>query len=208
MRPVITYPTSPAVSDSTGTVACSIASVNQSPGPIPVTDTFGGDQYYKTASASSTVNLPEGTKLVINPTTGTYSGPTTLLNGTLQLAGAGTLLNTSLLDIRGGGLTLNNSDDNAAADNTITPADVTRNAATIANVRLWDPSKSITGQIKAAETLAHIFDVKITRTADLDRELKGKTEEEVDYVINRVAETVTSLRELAFEARESKLEKK
>jgi len=34
------------------------------------------------------------------------------------------------------------------------------------------------------------------------------TEEEVDYVINRVAETVTSLRELAFEARESKLEKK
>src|SRR5205807_2279823 len=66
-----------------GTVACSIASVNQSPGPIPVTDTFGGDQYYKTASASSTVNLPEGTKLVINPTTGTYSGPTTL-SGTLD----------------------------------------------------------------------------------------------------------------------------
>jgi hypothetical protein len=71
------------VTDSTGTAACSIASVNQSPGPIPVTDTFASDGHYKTASASSTVNLPEGTALVINPTSGTYSGPTTL-SGTLE----------------------------------------------------------------------------------------------------------------------------
>ena len=34
------------------------------------------------------------------------------------------------------------------------------------------------------------------------------TEEEVDYVINRVVETVTSLRELSFQDRDSKLERK
>ena len=72
-----------AQTDSTGTAQCSIASVNQAPGPIPVSDTFAGDVYYKTASASSTVNLPEGTQLVIsNPTTNTYNGQSTL-TGTL-----------------------------------------------------------------------------------------------------------------------------
>ena len=59
-----------AVTDATGTAACTIASVSQAPGPIPVTDTFAGDAYYQTASASSTVNLPEGTQLTVNPTTG------------------------------------------------------------------------------------------------------------------------------------------
>ena len=59
-----------AVTDGTGTAACSIASVNQSPGPIPVVASFAGDAYYQTASAASTVNLPEGTQLTINPTTG------------------------------------------------------------------------------------------------------------------------------------------
>jgi hypothetical protein len=70
------------VTDTTGTAACSISSVSQAPGPIPVTDTFAGDGYYQTASAASTVNLPEGTKLTINPTTGVYNGSTPL-SGTL-----------------------------------------------------------------------------------------------------------------------------
>ncbi len=74
-----------AVTDPTGTAACSIASVNQAPGPIPVTDTFAGDAYYQTASASSTVNLPEGTQLTVNPTTGVYDGSTPI---------SGTLVNT------------------------------------------------------------------------------------------------------------------
>ena len=52
--------------------------MNQSPGPIPVTDTFAGDAYYQTASASSTVNLPEGTQVSVTPTTGTYGGSTTV----------------------------------------------------------------------------------------------------------------------------------
>jgi hypothetical protein len=65
-----------AVTDNTGTAACSISSVSQAPGPIPVTDTFAGDAYYQTASAASTVNLPEGTQLTINPTTGVYNGST------------------------------------------------------------------------------------------------------------------------------------
>jgi hypothetical protein len=67
-----------ATTDGTGTASCSILSVNQSPGPIPVTDTFLGDPYYQTASASSTVNLPEGTQVSVTPTTGTYNGSTTV----------------------------------------------------------------------------------------------------------------------------------
>ena len=57
--------------------------------------------------------------------------------------------------------------------------------------RLWElaqlapdkTSNSITGQIKAAETLSRIFDVKINRTADLDREIAGKTEEEMEFFV-------------------------
>jgi hypothetical protein len=61
-----------------GTASCTIASVNQAPGPIPVTDIFPGDPYYQAASAASTVNLPEGTQLTINPTmtSGVYNGST------------------------------------------------------------------------------------------------------------------------------------
>jgi hypothetical protein len=71
-----------AVTDTTGMAACSISSVSQAPGPVPVTDTFPGDPYYQTGSASAMVNLPEGTQLSINPTTGTYSGSTPI-SGTL-----------------------------------------------------------------------------------------------------------------------------
>ena len=80
-----TAQTCAAVTDPTGTAACTISSVNQKPGPIPVTDTFAGDTYYQTASASSTVNLPEGTQLTVNPTTGVYNGSTPI---------SGTLVNT------------------------------------------------------------------------------------------------------------------
>jgi hypothetical protein len=80
-----TSQTCAGVTDPTGTAACSIASVNQAPGPIPITDTFAGDAYYQTASASSTVNLPEGTQLTVNPTTGVYNGSTPI---------SGTLVNT------------------------------------------------------------------------------------------------------------------
>ena len=66
------------VTSPTGAVSCSIASVSQSPGPIPVMDTFAGDDYYLPASAASTVNLPEGTKLTVNPSSGTYNGSTTV----------------------------------------------------------------------------------------------------------------------------------
>ena len=82
-----------AQTDPTGTAQCSIASVNQAPGPIPVSDTFGGDVYYLTASASSTVNLPEGTQLSIsNPTPNTYNGQSTL-TGTLTNTYSGQLVN-------------------------------------------------------------------------------------------------------------------
>ena len=64
--------------DAAGNVSCTVASVNQAPGPIPVTTTFAGDGYYRVASASATVNLPEGTSVMLNPVTGTYNGPTTV----------------------------------------------------------------------------------------------------------------------------------
>jgi hypothetical protein len=71
-----------SMTDPTGTAACSIASVEQSPGPITVTDTFAGDNYYQQASAASIVNLPEGTQLTVTPTGGPYSGSTPI-TGTL-----------------------------------------------------------------------------------------------------------------------------
>ncbi len=74
-----------ATSTSTGGVSCTINVTGQPQGPIPVSDVFAGDTYYQTASASATVNLPEGTKLTVTPTSGPYNGPTTV---------SGTLINT------------------------------------------------------------------------------------------------------------------
>ncbi len=70
---------------TTGAVSCVIQVANQPPGPIPVSDTFAGDTYYQTASASATVNLPEGTQLTVTSATAPYGGPTTV---------TGTLVNT------------------------------------------------------------------------------------------------------------------
>ena len=50
-----------------------------------MTAAFASDGYYRPASAASTVNLPEGTQLTVNPTGGTYEGSTPL---------SGTLINT------------------------------------------------------------------------------------------------------------------
>ena len=62
-------------------------------------------------------------------------------------------------------------------------ADIINRLWELAQLTPRDTSGSITGQIKAAETLSRIFDVKINRTADLDRELQAKTEEEVNYLV-------------------------
>ncbi len=70
------------VTSATGTVSCTIAVTGQPPGPIPVTDSFGGDAYYRVASAASTVNLPEGTELTITPVSGTFDASTPV-SGTL-----------------------------------------------------------------------------------------------------------------------------
>jgi hypothetical protein len=72
--------------NASGLASCVINVTGQPAGPIPVTDTFASDGYYKPASAASTVNLPEGTQLTIttNPT-GPYGGPTSV---------TGTLINT------------------------------------------------------------------------------------------------------------------
>ena len=75
----------PATTTATGQAACTITVANQSPGPIPVAVSFPGDAYYRMASAAGTVNLPEGTQLTINPTSGPYNGSTPV---------SGTLINT------------------------------------------------------------------------------------------------------------------
>ena len=63
---------------ATGAASCTVTVANQPQGPIPVTDGFAGDAYYLTASASSTVNLPEGTSLTVTQGSGSYNGPTTV----------------------------------------------------------------------------------------------------------------------------------
>ena len=72
-------------SGASGSAACTIASVDQSPGPIPVTLSFAGDGYYRIASAASIVNLPEGTQLTVLPASGPFNGSTTV---------SGSLVNT------------------------------------------------------------------------------------------------------------------
>jgi hypothetical protein len=57
--------------------------------------------------------------------------------------------------------------------------------------RLWElaqmsPSetnRTIYGQIKAAETLAYVFDIKLNRPADLDNEMRDRTSSEIDFFI-------------------------
>ena len=80
-----TAQTCSGTTNSAGAVSCSVNVTGQPQGPIPVSDTFAGDAYYLPATANSTVNLPEGTSLTVNPGTGTYNGSTTI---------SGTLINT------------------------------------------------------------------------------------------------------------------
>ncbi|HEY1376359.1 MAG TPA: autotransporter-associated beta strand repeat-containing protein, partial [Gemmataceae bacterium] len=55
-----------------------------------------------------------GTTTITQPQPG-FTGTVRVRNGTFQLASGGTLPNASLIDVRGGTLTFNNTDDNAAA---------------------------------------------------------------------------------------------
>ena len=78
-----TAQTCSGTTNSAGAASCSVTVTGQPQGPIPVSDTFAGDAYYLPATANSTVNLPEGTSLTVNPGTGTYNGSTTI-SGTLD----------------------------------------------------------------------------------------------------------------------------
>jgi hypothetical protein len=57
--------------------------------------------------------------------------------------------------------------------------------------RLWqlaqlsptETNRTIYGQIKAAETLAYVFDIKLNRPADLDHEIRGRTSSEIDFFV-------------------------
>jgi hypothetical protein len=57
--------------------------------------------------------------------------------------------------------------------------------------RLWqlaqlppaETNRTIHGQIKAAETLAYVFDIKLNRPADLDHEIQGRTSSEIDFFV-------------------------
>ncbi|PYP87271.1 MAG: hypothetical protein DMG65_17460 [Candidatus Angelobacter sp. Gp1-AA117] len=70
-----------------------------------------------------------------------------------------------------------------AKEITVCRADLINHLWELAQMKPKDTSNTISGQIKATEILAQIFDVRINRTADLDRELEGRTEEEVNYFV-------------------------
>lgn len=70
-----------------------------------------------------------------------------------------------------------------AAEIAVCRADVINRLWELAQMQPDKTGHSIGGQIKAAEILARVFDVRINRTADLDRELEGRTEEEVNYLV-------------------------
>ncbi len=63
--------------NAVGSASCAIASVNQTVGSVPVTDTFAGDSYYLPSSGSSSVTVspppPIPTTLKVNPATGQYN---------------------------------------------------------------------------------------------------------------------------------------
>ncbi len=80
-----TTQTCSAITSATGAASCVINVTGQPQGPIPVTDTFGGNSYYQQSSTTSTVNLPESTTLTVSPGSGTYNTPGTV---------SGTLVNT------------------------------------------------------------------------------------------------------------------
>ena len=80
-----TTQTCSATTSATGAASCVINVTGQPQGPIPVTDTFGGNSYYQQSSTTSTVNLPESTTLTVSPGSGTYNTPGTV---------SGTLVNT------------------------------------------------------------------------------------------------------------------
>ena len=68
--------------DATGSASCSIASVNQTVGNVPVTASFAGDSFYLPASDSSTVKVAAPpaipTTLTVNPATGEYNVATSV----------------------------------------------------------------------------------------------------------------------------------
>ena len=62
------------VTDPTGTASCTIGSVSQSPGPIPVTAGFAGDTYYRPARRRRRSTSPRGRSSIVNPTVGKLRG--------------------------------------------------------------------------------------------------------------------------------------
>lgn len=66
---------------------------------------------------------------------------------------------------------------------TVCRAEVINRLWELAQLPPTETNNTIGGQIKAAETLALVFDIKVNRPADLDRELQGKTSAEIDFFV-------------------------
>jgi hypothetical protein len=67
-----------ATSGSSGAAVCTISSVNQTAGSVPITATFSGDTFDAASSVSSTMTVSTATTLTVNPASGSYSVPTTV----------------------------------------------------------------------------------------------------------------------------------
>jgi hypothetical protein len=73
-----TVQTCSATTNSSGSASCTIASVTQANGSVPVTASFAGTAYYLPSSASSTLIVGIATKLKVNAATGPYGQATTV----------------------------------------------------------------------------------------------------------------------------------
>jgi hypothetical protein len=73
-----TVQTCSGTTNAAGSASCTIASVTQANGSVPVTASFAGTAYYLPSSASSTLIVGVATKLKVNAATGPYGQPTTV----------------------------------------------------------------------------------------------------------------------------------
>ena len=66
---------------------------------------------------------------------------------------------------------------------TMTRAEVINRLWELAQMPPRETNHNISGQLKAAEALAAVFDIKIIRPADARKQVEGKTSEEIDFFV-------------------------
>ena len=79
-----------ATTNASGAASCTIASVNQSSGSVPISTSFGGNSYYQSSSTGSTATVHTPTTLTVNAGTSDFADAGTVSAVlTNKLTGAG-----------------------------------------------------------------------------------------------------------------------